>query len=141
MKTHIITTYTGDKYEITADQERQLETLGKNDKISINGSIIYGGNISGVPKIEDYYRNHPQERPMPEYKALEAPKEEPLTRERYVNCARQTLKGIRQYIDESPNPTPTALLIAKNLAQKIKDAKEGGGKFAKSQKELVNQLS
>ena len=140
MKTHIIVTYTGSKIEITAEQELKLRHLGKDDKVYIDSHLVKGSNIAEVLPIETYYQNHPKERPMPEYKALKAPEIKPLTRERYINACRSTLRGIRQYIDNSPKPTPTALEIAKKIVKNIEDAKNGTGKFAKSQQEFVNQL-
>jgi len=118
-----------------------MRDFGKDDKAIINGRQVYGANIADIVPIDKYYEENPKELPTPKYKQLEAPIEKPLTRERYLHSARSTLKGLRQYIDGSSNPTPTALLIAKNLAKKIKDANEGVGSFAKSQIELINQLT
>ena len=141
MNTHVITLWKGGAVFLTEEQNEKMRDFGKDDKAIINGRQVYGANIADIVPIDKYYEENPKELPTPKYKQLEAPIEKPLTRERYLHSARSTLKGLRQYIDGSSNPTPTALLIAKNLAKKIKDANEGVGSFAKSQIELINQLT
>ena len=154
MTTHLVLTFSGSKIPVNEEQHDRLRNLGLKDNISIDGHFIKGSSISEIIPIEDYYHDHPKERPAPGFEMIELSQKEkddmderireaqkPLTRERYLHSARSTLKGLRQYIDGSSNPTPTALLIAKNLAQKIKDANEGVGSFAKSQKELIKQLN
>ena len=143
MKTHILLTYSGSRVELTQEQHDKFIDFGLADKIIIDGHLIKGNNISEIVPLAVYYKDHPKETPTPEYKMLKTgeDEEDPLTRERYLNMARFTLKGLRKYIDESAKPTPTALAIAKKLVEKIKDAKENKGEFEKTQKELISQLN
>ena len=154
MTTHLVLTFSGSKIPVNEEQHDRLRNLGLKDNISIDGHFIKGSSISEIIPIEDYYMDHPKERPAPGFKMIELSQEEkdrmykerqealePLTRERYIHACRSTLKGLRKYIDESAKPTPTAIALAKKLVDKIKDVKGGAEAFAKSQKELISQLN
>ena len=143
MNTHVITLWKGGAVFLTEEQNEKMRDFGKEDKAIINGRQVYGSNIADIVPIDTYYKENPKETPTPEYKMLKTgeDEEDPLTRERYLNMARSTLKGLRKYIDESANPTPTALALAKKLVKNIEDAKNGTGKFAQTQKELISQLN
>ena len=143
MNTHVITLWKGGAVFLTEEQNEKMRDFGKDDKAIINGRQVYGSNIADIVPIDTYYKENPKETPTPEYKMLKTgeDEEDPLTRERYLNMARSTLKGLRKYIDESAKPTPTAIAIAKKLVRKIEDVKCGAEKFAISQADLIKELN
>jgi hypothetical protein len=63
IKTHVVKTFTGGHYHITAEQEIRLRSLSENQNIEIDGSIVKGKNIAEVVTTEKYYEQYPQKRP------------------------------------------------------------------------------
>jgi hypothetical protein len=63
MNTHVIITYTGSNYPITAEQELRLRDLKLEDQIDINGNLVKARNIAEVMEIGKYYETFPDKRP------------------------------------------------------------------------------
>jgi len=121
--THVLITYTGGKYEITAVQEALLRNLSDSQNIEINGSIIKGKNIAEVVAVGKYYADHPeQERKQhvnydyPDAKLLPAP--EKFTKDKALNALRSMLRGLISQI-EATTMTDGKLRIMQAMNAKI----------------------
>ncbi|MCK5061737.1 hypothetical protein KAR28_04250 [Candidatus Parcubacteria bacterium] len=63
LNTHVILTYAGSKYYITAKQEIALRKLSDNDKFYNNDRMVRVNTIKEIMPIAEYYNSHPKERP------------------------------------------------------------------------------
>lgn len=55
-KTHVILTWKDGEYFITEKQHQIVLSIGLNDKITIDGSTIFGKSISEIITIEEKYK-------------------------------------------------------------------------------------
>jgi len=153
-KTYFLISIKGNKYRITEEQKEAIEKADLDHLIQLEEGSLKMHQVAEIISIEGYYHNHPKERPSPEIgrkiyteEEFKQAKEDtenrmkPLTRNRYINASESMLRGLQKYIRESDNPSEWSLKAEKKLKIRIENAKNGIGGFAKSQIELINQLT
>lgn len=117
MKTHVVVTFTGSKYEITAEQELNLRHLGNQQSVDIDGAIIKGSTISEVVPIAKYYSDRPnEERNFINYtadkKQLESPREI-YNKTRALRAIKSMRQGLINQIAQSEMTDKKQVLLNK----------------------------
>jgi len=99
--THVIITYTGTHYIITAVQELKLRELKADQQIRIGQNTIKARNIAEVIEIEKYYETHPNKRPPIISPAKQFPGvgiERTITNEKRVKVLEGFKKGLLKHM-------------------------------------------
>lgn len=125
LKTHIIITFTGGKYFITQEQYNVISKMDNNKKIILPSAVINTNVISEIQTINEYYNNHPDERPQfDNYDNKKLPERLPYSAKRHFNALNEMKKGfLRHFIGRTIPEKSQAILD--NINEKIKNFKHG----------------
>jgi hypothetical protein len=122
-KTHVIISFTGSHYFINEKDEVRLRTVGGDDNIVINGSVLKGKNIAEILTIKKYYETYPNKKPnINSYGEL--PKVEPkkYTKQRYIRCIKYVRDGFLRGVSNRNNLKPNQKPILEKMNNAINQA-------------------
>lgn len=97
--THVISTFSGSKIFITADQEKVLHGLSGNEFVHFGEETLNAKNIAEVLTVEDYNKQHPKPVSMPDYVKFEPVKPIIRTSEDNRRTHQSMINGLCEYID------------------------------------------
>jgi hypothetical protein len=133
VKTHVILTFQKNKHFISQAVNEQLQKLSNNDMIKLDdGRMLRLSTVAEILPIEEYYKNHPDERPQyNNYTNPKLEKVEPMTswsKRKQIRIYESCLKGIRKYMDsckrENKEPSEWSKEHKKRLIKLLEATKE-----------------
>ena len=70
-KSHVIMTWNKTEHFITQKQHNIVINLGLQDKIIVDGNLIFGKSIAEILTLDNFYKNFPDKRPQQELKPFD----------------------------------------------------------------------
>jgi len=138
-KTHIISTFSGNKHFITAEQEAAVRKLSCTDQINTDTGIVRIMAIKEILPIETYYSFHPEEVPH-KARETELPKTQPFNKKRYVRALEQMIVGFKRHFQGRGLPEKSQSMLdnmEKRLDNVYTKANEG---FTNPVRETIKQF-
>lgn len=125
---HVIITYTGVHYPITAEQEINLRSMSMDDELTLSGNIVKVRNIADVLTMAKYYETYPKRRPAQTDRYKEIPGMGLLGVVEHVKdkdyALKGMIKGLKNFINrEHPPEGSQSRDILKQMEKKLELAK------------------
>jgi hypothetical protein len=118
-KEYMLVFFDGSKKIISQKQYLNIfSNMGKHESfnIKIDDQLYNSKSISKLLSLEEYYNQHPQDRP-PVYKALEIPPISKTTNKRHTE---EMIKGLKKYItSDKYRGTDKPIELLKQMEQRL----------------------
>lgn len=111
-KISVLTTYDGAVFYLDEKQDRALQSLGKGDKIDIEGSLVFYGNIKGIYSVSQWQIMNPvehssSERELPKYEI------QSYTKEKYLKCLKKMIEAFKGHFEGRKIPDNSQKILTK----------------------------
>jgi len=116
----MLKTFSGGKYIITEDQEKNLRGLPDKMMVDINGNQVNTSSISEIVELGEYYRQNPKERPESTPEHFQAEETTPYNLFRYKKALTSMVKGFKQRVTSQGHPiSPNQQKILNKMEEKM----------------------
>lgn len=124
-KQFMLITMSGIKHIITEPQYEILLRSPEKSKIIINGNQVNSSSISDVVELNEYYCQHPEERPVPVHSedVRNLPPPRIFNKKQKIQALESILSGIDKFISQNPN-SPNATMIRNRISSRIEKTKQ-----------------
>lgn len=122
----ILTTMDGAKIKISKKQEEYLTKVPSNKLVNLGASTINTSTIATIVPIEEYYRQHPDERPQADvvnYSQLPSPRNKINKQSALINLT----KGLKKFCGEYKGSKKAEKLL-ENMTYKLNNCKDKDSK-------------
>jgi len=103
MNTHVIVTYTGVHYFVTAEQEVSLRSKALDEELVVEGCILKVKNIADILTTAKYYETHPRKKPVnaDRFKTLEGMGFAGMIKNSRETAIKGIINGLKQYLNST----------------------------------------
>ena len=122
---YMLLTMSGQKIEISENQETQLRKTSNNKLVKLNGITINTSTISAIIPLQEYYKQHPEEKPI-NIETFSAPKQISFTKQRYIKTLDRMIESFKgvfkgRNIPEQSQNILTFMIMKRKQAEDLND--------------------
>jgi len=124
----MLITMSGQKIEISENQEESLRKSSSNKLVRLNGTTINTSTISAILPLGEYYKQNPDAKPV-STETFSAPKPMSFTKRRYIKNLDKMIESFKGVFKDREMPEEsskilTSLIVKKKRAEELpEDAK------------------
>ena len=114
---YMLLTMSGQKIEISENQEVQLRKTASNKLVKLNGITINTSTISGIIPLQEYYKQHPDEKPV-NVETFSAPKPISFTKQKYIDTLDKMITSFKSVFKDRDIPEQSQKILVSIITRK-----------------------